>query len=152
MSEVVGSFSLKMRPGFEGGPNVSTLLGSWNINTKKFKDDFELKTKGLPDYFVMKLTINILPTKEIEFNFANISLSHLFKLLTYQASLKKRGPGGFINIEVLAIQRKDFFKAIVYKFGSLTEANIRKAFGTLLSSLIVLKDKDMDIIVKGKKK
>lgn len=141
------SFSLKMRPGFEGGPNVSTLLGSWNINTKKFRDTFEVKTQKLPEYFVMKLTVVILPSKELEFRFSNISLAYLFRLLSYNGFLKKKGPGGYVSVPVLAIEMKDFLKAVIYKFGEINDVNLRKAFGTLSSTLLIIKDKKQDLII-----
>jgi len=71
-------------------PPLGTVLGNLGVNTVNFCNNFNLYTKKLPSYFMLKVTIFIFDNKTINFNTGLPSTSFILGLLKFDKVIKVR--------------------------------------------------------------
>jgi large subunit ribosomal protein L11 len=72
----------------EAAPPLGTILGNIGVNTIKFCDEFNLYTKNLPSYFLLKVIIFIYENKTIKFNINKPSVGFLLNILKFEKKIK----------------------------------------------------------------
>jgi ribosomal protein L11 len=101
-------------------PPLGTILGNIGVNTIKFCEEFNTYTKNLPNYFLVKVTLNIYENRSFVFNIKNPSTGFLLNLLkiekTIQILVHNRKHNKIIN----CIKLKDLVQIALYKFPKLS--------------------------------
>lgn len=67
---------------------MGTILGNLGVNTVSFCNNFNIYTKALPAYFVLKVVIYIYENKSIDFNVFLPSTGFLLNLLKFTKVIK----------------------------------------------------------------
>ena len=119
------------------GPPLGTTLGNIGVNTAKFCKEFNEYTKDLPDYFLLKTTINIVENKNFTFSVDLPSIGFIISLLKKEEIFKDKNGTTHNNSYILL---EDFIQLTKFK---LPNYDLQKALkivkGTLLSANINIK-------------
>jgi ribosomal protein L11 len=119
------------------GPPLGTTLGNIGVNTTKFVKEFNDFTKELPNYFLLKVTINVSENKSFTFAVELPSIGFFCSLLKKEDKYKDKN-GTFQTIIYISLD--DFIKLAKFKFPTY---NLEKALkiikGSLLNSKIKIK-------------
>jgi large subunit ribosomal protein L11 len=121
----------------EPGPPLGTSLGNIGINALKFCKEFNEFTQDLPNYFLIKVEINVFENKSYTFVIWLPSIGYFLSILQKEEIIKDIN-GSLYNIRYLDIV--DFFKLVKF---ILPTYPLEKAssilYGTLVSANITLK-------------
>ena len=92
MSEITHTIVIFLRAqSVESGPPLGTILGNLGVNTVKFCKDFNDFTKELPNYFSVRVTINIFEDRSFNFYVEAPSTGFILSLLKFERIVKKNG-------------------------------------------------------------
>ena len=69
-------------------PPLRTILGNLGVNTISFCNSFNTYTKNLPDYFTLKVLINISINRTFTFQIFLPSMGSILNLLKFQKIIK----------------------------------------------------------------
>jgi ribosomal protein L11 len=97
-------------------PPLGTILGNLGINTIKFCEEFNIYTKNLPNYFVLKVVIYILDNRSFKFKIHFSSTSFIINLLKFEKTIKVRVYDRLHDKVVVCILLKDLIQLALFKF------------------------------------
>jgi ribosomal protein L11 len=69
-------------------PPLGTILGNLGVNTVKFCEEFNIFTKNLPTYFLVKVIIYILDNRSFKFKVFFPSTSFILNILKFEKIIK----------------------------------------------------------------
>lgn len=107
----------------EAVPPLGTILGNIGVNTIKFCDEFNLFTKDLPKYFLLKVTILIYENKTFKFFIKKPSTSYLMNLLKFEKKIKVLIKNRLNDKILNCIKFKDIIQIAKFKYPNI---NIKK--------------------------
>lgn len=120
-------------------PPLGTILGNLGVNTVKFCEEFNQKTKELPKYFALKTQIFIYENRTFKFKILEPTCCFFFNLLKFEKNLKIQKNDKWIEQKINCITLKDFIQVVLFKF---PKKNLQKSINVLWGSL-----KSMNLIV-----
>lgn len=132
--EIFKQFSLNLRMGqIESGPPLSTILGNFGINTKKFCEELMELTNYFPNYLFLEVNIIIYIDKSYSFFLKEPSVSMLLKLISFKKEIEIKSSGGLKLKEITCVKVEDIFFISFFKFNDLSDKSLRSIYGTLTS-------------------
>jgi len=100
----------------EAVPPLGTILGNIGVNTIKFCEEFNIYTKDLPNYFLLKVIILIYENKTFKFQINKPASSHLMSLLKFEKKIKIIIKNRAQEIILNCIKLKDLIQIAIFKF------------------------------------
>lgn len=123
--------------GAESGPPLGTTLGNIGVNTIKFCKEFNDYTQELPNYFLLKVNINVNENRTFFFYVDLPPIGFLISLLKKEELLKDSSGTSY---SIYYIILEDFLKLCKFIFPTYNLEDSSKILkGTLLSSNIIIK-------------
>jgi ribosomal protein L11 len=119
------------------GPPLGTTLGNIGVNTAKFVKEFNDFTKELPNYFLLKVKIEISENKNFNFFIMLPSLGFICYLLKKDEKIKDKNG----NIKsFIFISLEDFIQLAKLKFPLFNlQKSLKIIKGSLFNSKIIIK-------------
>ena len=132
--EILKEFSLNLRMGLiESGPPLSTILGNFGVNTKKFCEELSESTNNFPNYFFLEVNIIIFSDKSYLFFLNEPTVSLLLKLVSFKKEIKIKTSGGIKFSSIICVRLKDLYEISYFKFNNHSDKSLRSIYGTLSS-------------------
>jgi len=100
-------------------PPLGTVLGNLGVNTVSFCTSFNLFTKSLPNYFVLKVNIFVYENRSTSFVVDLPSTGHFINLLKFEKVIKVRVFDKFQDKNVFCINLLEVIKLALLKFPQL---------------------------------
>ncbi len=100
-------------------PPLGTILGNLGVNTTNFCTTFNLHTKNIPAYFLLKTKISIFDNKSTSFVISQPSIGFLLNLLKFEQSFKFRTANRTNEKVLICIRLYDLIKLAKFKFFEL---------------------------------
>lgn len=97
-------------------PPLGTILGNLGVNTIKFCDEFNIFTKNLPNYFLVKVIIYILDNRSFKFEVLFPSTTFILNILKFEKTLKVKFFDRLHDKVVTCILLKDLIQLALFKF------------------------------------
>jgi large subunit ribosomal protein L11 len=121
-------------------PPLGTILGNIGVNTIKFCDEFNIFTKNLPVYFLLKVTIYIFENRTFKFSMKAPSTGFLLNLLKFDKKVKVKVHDRIHEKTISCISMQDVLKIALFKFKNLDlEKSVPVVWGSVKSfNLIVV--------------
>jgi len=120
----------------EPSPPLGTVLGNLGVTTATFCSNFNLFTKNLPSYFLLKVCIFIYENKSTAFIVDLPPISFFLNFLKFEQILKIRN----LNKLVFCIPLKEIIKLALLKFPFLALINgLSILFGSIKSMGLIVK-------------
>lgn len=121
----------------ESGPPLGTTLGNIGINAIKFCKEFNEYTQDLPNYFLLKVQINIFENKSYTFLIFLPSIGYFISILKKEEIIKDLHGFMYSNWYLTS---SDFFKLVKFILPSYNlQQSIKIVSGSLVSANINLK-------------
>ena len=132
--EILKEFSLNLRMGqIESGPPLSTILGNFGINTKKFCEELSELTIYFPNFFFLEVVIILYSDKSYSFFLREPSVSLLLKLVSFKKEIKIKTSGGIKLRSITCVKLDDIYNISYFKFSNYSNSTLRSVYGTLTS-------------------
>lgn len=112
-------------------PPLGTILGNLGVNTLKFCDEFNIFTKNLPLYFLLKVTLHIYDNRLFKFLVERPSTGFLLNLLKFERTIKIRVHNRLHDKILICIYLKDLIQIALFK---LPHLDIDKALNIIWGS------------------
>jgi len=129
------NFSIFLRAGsVDSGPPLSTILGNYGVNTVAFTKDFNEKTKGLPNYFLLEILVKINNDRSFDFLVKEPTVLLLVKLVSKKVEILLKGQGGLKTDYVYVVTLKELYMLTFFKFGNIEEKSLRTICASILSA------------------
>ena len=100
-------------------PPLGTILGNLGVNTVSFCTAFNLYTKTIPTYFLLKVKISIYENRSTSFIIDAPSTGNLLSLLKFEKLLKIQIHDRVHTKTVLCIKLDEVLKLAKFKFPEL---------------------------------
>jgi len=100
-------------------PPLGTVLGNLGVNTVSFCTSFNLFTKSLPNYFVLKVNIFIYENRSTTFLVNLPSTGYFLNLLKFEKVIKVRVFDKYHDKNVFSIRLLEVIKLARLKFPEL---------------------------------
>jgi ribosomal protein L11 len=97
-------------------PPLGTVLGNLGVQTVSFCNSFNLFTKLLPIYFLVKTTILIFDNKSTSFSIDLPSTGYFLSLLKFEKIVKIRVFDKIVDKNILCIKLIEILKLAILKF------------------------------------
>jgi ribosomal protein L11 len=97
-------------------PPLGTVLGNLGVQTVSFCNSFNLFTKLLPIYFLVKTTILIFDNKSTSFSIDLQSTGYFLSLLKFEKIVKIRVFDKIVDKNILCIKLIEILKLAILKF------------------------------------
>jgi len=101
-------------------PPLGTILGNIGVNTIKFCEEFNLFTKNLPAYILLKTTIIIFDNRSFKFNVEAPSTGYLLNLLKFDKKVKIKVYDRVHEQTISCIYLRDVLKIALFKFNNIS--------------------------------
>lgn len=133
--------------GADPSPPLGTILGNLGVNTVNFCTTFNLFTKLIPIYFLLKVTINIFDNRSTTFSIDLPSTGYLLNLLKFEKIIKVRAFDRIHDKTILCLLLKEVICLAKLKFSYLSiEQSFKIIFGSVRSmGLYIVKDKEKEL-------
>lgn len=128
--------------GAEAVPPLGTILGNLGVNTVKFCEEFNTRTKNLPIYFIVKTYIYILDNRSFRFEIGFPSTSYILNFLKFEKTIKVKVFDRVHDKEVSCILLSDVVELAKFKF---PHEPLEKSVPVIWGSV-----KSMDLLVVSK--
>jgi len=100
-------------------PPLGTILGNIGVNTIKFCEEFNIFTKNLPVYFLLKVTIYIFDNRTFKFNIQGPSTGFILNLLKFEKKIKVKVHNRIHDKILICINLKDLVQLALFKFSNV---------------------------------
>ena len=100
-------------------PPLGTVLGNLGVNTVSFCTGFNLFTKLLPNYFVLKTTIFIYENRSTSFLIDLPSTGFILNLLKFEKIIKIKQFDRWHDKTIFCVKLYEVFKLAKFKFPEL---------------------------------
>lgn len=100
-------------------PPLGTILGNIGVNTIKFCDEFNLFTKNIPNYFILKVIIYIYENRLFKFLIKSPSTCYLLNLLKFEKKIKILVHNRMHEKLIYCIKLKDLIQIAIFKLNGL---------------------------------
>jgi|HubBroStandDraft_3_1064219.scaffolds.fasta_scaffold109979_3 ribosomal protein L11 len=131
---ILKRFSLILKMGqIESGPPLSTILGTFGINTVKFCTELNELTMLLPEFFILEVIVNVNLDKTYTFLINEPSVALLLKLVKKEKEYLENTSGGLKSKTKFGVYLEDIFFVSFFKFGNIDDNNLKSIYGTLKS-------------------
>ncbi len=97
-------------------PPLGTILGNLGVNTVKFCEEFNNFTKGLPNYFLLKVVIYILDNRSFKFNVFFPTTTFIINILKFEKIIKIKFFDRLHDKSITCILLKDLIQLALFKF------------------------------------
>jgi len=101
-------------------PPLGTVLGNLGVQTTGFCNSFNLFTKTLPVYFLLKTTIHIFDNKSTTFTVDLPSVGYFLSLLKFEKLVKIKIFDKYQEKNIFCIKLFELFKLAIFKFPELS--------------------------------
>lgn len=113
-------------------PPLGTILGNLGVNTVSFCTAFNLHTKTIPTYFLLKVKIEIYENRSTSFIVDAPSTGNLLSLLKFEKLLKVQVHDRVHTKPVSCIKLEEVLKLAKFKFPELKfEKSVRIILGSV---------------------
>ncbi len=112
----------------EAVPPLGTILGNIGVNTIKFCEEFNLFTKNLPIYFLVRVILYIFENRSFKFNIKSPTTGFLLNLLKFEKNIQIIVFNRKHNKLIYCIYLKDLVQIALFK---LPKVNLNKAICTI---------------------
>jgi large subunit ribosomal protein L11 len=117
-------------------PPLGTVLGNLGVNTNTFCTSFNLYTKNLSKYFLLKVTINILENRTTTFSVKLPSIGFILGLLRFSKIIKVKVHDRLHEKSVLCVNIYSLLKLSKFKF---PYCNLKQSFSIVLGTVKSMK-------------
>jgi large subunit ribosomal protein L11 len=125
--------------GAEPIPPLGTILGNLGVNTIKFCEEFNIFSKSLPTYFILKTIIYIFENRSFEFKTFFPSTSFILNLLKFEKTIKVILFGRINDQVIICIKLKDILQLALFKFPKYDLKNsVPLVLGTVKSMNLII--------------
>lgn len=100
----------------EPAPPLGTILGNLGVNTIKFCEEFNLFTKSLPIYFLVKVIIYVFENRSFNFKVLCPSTGFFLNLLKFERTIRIRLFNKYDEKVINCITLKNIIQLALYKF------------------------------------
>lgn len=119
-------------------PPLGTVLGNIGVNTVNFCTSFNNYTKNLPNYFLLKVNINIFDNRSFSFTTNLPSLGFILNLIKFENVVKIKVNDRIHDKSFTFVNLYQVLKLVKLKFGSITYNNVSIIKGTLKSMNLLI--------------
>lgn len=126
----------------EAVPPLGTILGNIGVNTIKFCEEFNIFTKDLPNYFLVKVIIHIFDNRSFKFWVKSPPTGFILNLLKFEKKIKIHMHDRTNEKVIVCIYLKDLVQLSLFKFPG---KDLTKSIPVILGSV-----KSMDLVVVRK--
>jgi len=112
-------------------PPLGTILGNLGVNTNTFCTSFNLYTKNLPKYFLLKVTIFILENRTTTFLVKLSSVGFILSLLRFNKMIKVKIYDRFHEKSLSCVKVYSLLKLAKFKFPN---CNLKQSFNVILGT------------------
>ena len=125
--------------GADPSPPLGTVLGNLGVNTVNFCNNYNIYTKDLKDYFLLKVEIFIYENRSVTFNVLKPSISYFLHLLKYEKIISVKVFDRFHEKKIFCVNLYSIIKLALFKFPYL---NLKQSLPILLGCV-----KSMNLVV-----
>lgn len=123
-----------MSNSIEPAPPLGTILGNMGVNTVKFCEEFNIKTKDLPKYFVVNTKIYIYENRSFTFEVFKPTSSFFFNLLKFERKFLIKVHDRYHEKIVNCVTLNDLIQVALFKFPKKNiEESIKILWGSIKS-------------------
>jgi large subunit ribosomal protein L11 len=105
--------------GADPSPPLGTVLGNLGVNTSVFCTNFNQFTKNIPNYFLLKVKINIFDNRSTSFSIDLPSTGYILSLLKFDRTIKIRVNDRIQDQIISCVLLKDIVCLAKWKFKNL---------------------------------
>lgn len=121
-------------------PPLGTVLGNIGVNTANFCMMYNTYTNKLPNYFMLKVNINIFDNRSFEFFTFLPSVGFILNLLKFERVIKVKVNDRFNDKVILCVKLYQVLQLIKFKFKFVDYKTVSMIKGTIKSmNLVVIK-------------
>lgn len=120
-------------------PPLGTVIGNLGANTVSFCNSFNLFTKNLSSYFLLKVIIYIYPNFSVSFKVQMPSVTFFLKLLKYDKSVSIRVHDRFHEKIISCVKLYTVIKLALFRFSHLDlKKSLPIIFGVMKSMNLII--------------
>ena len=121
-------------------PPLGTILGNIGVNTVSFCNSFNTYTKNLPNYFTLRVIINISVNRTFTFKTEFPSMGSILNLLKFERVIKVWNHDRWNDKVIICIKLYDLIQIVALKFNDITFNRLKVIKGFIKSmNLIVVR-------------
>ena len=119
------------------GPQLNNIFGHYGIPSKNICTEFNGKTKGLPEFFLLKVKIDIISNRVFNFSFALPNFSFFIRSCSFELYEDKVVNGRWAKVLVDVVLLSDVLKICKLKGLPFTDESIFKSVFFTIRSMDV---------------
>jgi ribosomal protein L11 len=120
-------------------PPLGTILGNLGVNTVKFCEEFNVYSKNLPVYFLLKVIIYIFENRSFEFKVMFPSTGFILNLLKFEKTIKVFLFDRYHDKVIICVKLKDVIQLAKLKFpNSDLKQSVPIILGTVKSMNLII--------------
>lgn len=124
--------------GADPSPPLGTILGNIGVNTVNFCNVFNTYTNTLPNYFLLKVNINIFDNRTFIFTTSLPTLGFICNLLKFEKIIKIKINDRMHDKLIMCINLYSLLKLIQFKYGFINFNNLSIVKGVIKSMNLVI--------------